>query len=587
MQRTIQGRIGNRACACAMNAGAWFRRLLLAACLFVYSQSAPAALPDPAVELQRQQQRERELRKGQEPSPDVRLPQAAVPLGLQAIPEEESPCFLVSRISLVGDTAEPFRFALKSVTEGDDPALGHCLGSQGINVVLARVQNAIIARGYVTTRVLAAPQDLKTGELTLTVIPGRIREIRFVPDPGSRGTYWNALPARPGDLLNLRDIEQALENHKRPPTADADIRIEPAGAPDAKPGESDVVIRYRQAFPFRLTLSADDGGSKTTGKYQGGVTLSADNLLALNDLFYFSLNNDLGGGDTGERGTRGHTVHFSLPFGYWLLGITGSQYRYHQSVAGLNQTYLYSGESSNGEIKLARIFYRDGVRKTGASVLGYLKTSRNYIDDTEVLVQRRRMAGWQAALVHREFMGQATLDLNLAYRRGTGMLDAMPAPEEAFGEGTARPRIATAEAGLHLPFTIGGQRLRYVGNGRAQWNYTPLIPQDRFSIGGRYTVRGFDGESVLSAERGWLIRNDLGLMLGNSGQELYLGLDSGHVSGPSSGLLPGKGLVGSVLGLRGGYKGMYWDVFTGTPFDKPNGFKAAKRTAGFNLSWTY
>ncbi len=41
----------------------------------------------------------------------------------------------------------------------------------------------------------------------------------------------------------------------------------------------------------------------------------------------------------------------------------------------------------------------------------------------------------------------------------------------------------------------------------------PLITQDRFSIGGRYTVRGFDGETTLIGERGWLLRNDLGLSL--------------------------------------------------------------------------
>ena len=31
-----------------------------------------------------------------------------------------------------------------------------------------------------------------------------------------------------------------------------------------------------------------------------------------------------------------------------------------------------------------------------------------------------------------------------------------------------------------------------------------------FSIGGRYTVRGFDGEASLMGERGWLLRNDIG-----------------------------------------------------------------------------
>lgn len=108
----------------------------------------------------------------------------------------------------------------------------------------------------------------------------------------------------PIDLLNLRDIEQALENFKRVPTAEADIEIVPAEAV----GESDLVIKWKQAFPLRLTLSANDGGSRTTGKYQGSVTVSADNPLGLNDLFYASFNHDLGGGDAGDRGTRGDTI---------------------------------------------------------------------------------------------------------------------------------------------------------------------------------------------------------------------------------------------------------------------------------------
>ena len=116
------------------------------------------------------------------------------------------------------------------------------MGTAGISVVMKRIQNAIVARGYVTTRVLAKPQDLHSGVLTLTVIPGRIRAIRFAPGTDARATSWpDALAARPGDLLNLRDIEQALENFKRVPTVDADIQIAPADG-DAQPGESDLVI---------------------------------------------------------------------------------------------------------------------------------------------------------------------------------------------------------------------------------------------------------------------------------------------------------------------------------------------------------
>lgn len=280
-------------------------------------------------------------------------------------------------------------------------------------------------------------------------------------------------------------------------------------------------------------------------------------------------------------------MHYSLPFGYWLLGFTTSRNQYHQSVAGASQTYIYSGESRNSDIKLSRLIYRDAVRKTTLSLRGWTRTSKNFIDDTEVEVQRRRMAGVDVGVSHREFIGAATLDASLNYRRGTGAFGSLPAPEEAFGEGASRPEIITADAQFNVPFILGEQRLRYTGAWRAQWNRTPLVPQDRFAIGGRYTVRGFDGESLLSAERGWLIRNDLGWPLAQSGQELYLGVDHGEVSGASSRTLVGTRLTGAVLGLRGGFKGLAYDLFIGEPLKKPQGFQTTGGITGFNLNWSF
>jgi len=534
-----------------------------------------------AQEIQRQQDRERALREQMESSPDVRL-QPQPSSAAVRLPESETPCFTIREIVLDSDVAA-FRSALAAANEPADPATGRCLGTQGINLIMARIQDAIIARGYVTTRVLAEPQDLQNGTLTLSVIAGRIHAIRFSDDSDRRANAWNAMPARPGDLLNLRDIEQALENFKRVPTAEADIQIVPA----EEVGESDVVITWKQEIPLRLSLFLNDGGARATGKYQGSVTVSGDHLLTLNDLFYASYNHDLGGGDSGKRGTWGQTFHYSLPFGYWMLGATTSANRYDQSVAGASQTYLYSGTSENYELKLSRVLTRDASSKTMASLRGYMTQSRNFIDDTEVEVQRRRMAGWEAAVAHRAFIGDATLDVNMAYRHGTGAFAALSAPEEAFGEGTARPRIMSAETSFIVPFKFADHQLRYNATLRAQWNRTPLVSQDRFSIGGRYTVRGFDGESILLSERGFLIRNDLGLMLGSSGQELYVGIDHGEVGGRSAELLIGKRLTGAVVGLRGSAKGMSYDVFVGQPLSKPDGFETATTTAGFNVSLSH
>ena len=197
------------------------------------------------------------------------------------------------------------------------------------------------------------------------------------------------------------------------------------------------------------------------------------------------------------------------------------------------------------------------------------------------------MAGWEAGLNHREFFAATTLDLNASYRRGTGAHAALAAPEEAVGEGTSRTAIITASAQLHVPFALYDQPLFYAGTLRAQWNRTPLVPQDRFSIGGRYTVRGFDGENILSAERGWTFRNELGLNLGASGQQLYTGVDAGRVSGPSSDYLVGKFLVGAVVGMRGGYQWLSYDWSWGTPLQKPNRLDTASLTSAFTVSASF
>lgn len=557
---------------------AWISFSLL---LFMVSASAQTQA-GAAQELLRQQERERILRKQQEAAPSVRAQPARAP-SPDLLPRDEMPCFPIGRIRLDGEDAGRFVWALNAADPDNDAATGRCLGAKGISVVMTRVQNAVVARGFVTTRILAAPQDLTGGTLTLTVVPGRIRAIRFAPGTSRRATASNAVPVGRGDLLNLRDVEQALENFKRVPTAEADIQIVPADGEDARPGESDLVIAWRQRSPpIRVSASLDDAGSKATGRLQGELTVSLDDLLMLNDLFYASLNHDVFNGN--RKGTRGYTAHYSLPHGYWALSATASGYGYRQTVAGYSQNYVYSGTSDNAELRLSRLIHRDATRKTSLYGRGWMRRSNNFIDDTEIEVQRRRTGGWELGLTHREYLGESTLDANLAYRRGTGAFNAMPAPEEDFGEGSSRMKVITASAQLLVPLPLGSQRARYIGSWRAQWDRTPLVPQDRFSIGGRYSVRGFDGELTLMGERGWIWRNEIGLLLG-AGQELYFGADYGHVGGPSTRWLQGRNLAGAVIGLRGGAKGFHWDLFAGMPLSRPRGFMTDSLTAGFSLGW--
>lgn len=343
-------------------------------------------------------------------------------------------------------------------------------------------------------------------------------------------------------------------------------------------------------------MNLDDSGYRSTGRYQGSVALSADSPLGLSDLFYASYNQNIGraprqpdeNGRSIKSGTHGYGLHYSVPFGNWLWAANHSTYRYHQAVAGLDQNYDYNGESSTSDVGLTRLLYRDARRKNYAGLKLWLRDSRGYIDDEEIPIQRRRTFGWMLSLDHKEYLGNATLSLGLGYKRGTGGGGSLRAPEEARGEGTSRPKIVTANLDLNWPFAVGKQTLVYDASVRAQWSEKPLVLLDRLTIGSRYTVRGFDGESTLAAERGALWRNTLGWQY-KGGHQLYLGADVGTVSGPSGSMLAGHTLAGAVAGIKGWFnpKGrVFYDFFIGTPLSKPKQFETDPYTVGFNLNYS-
>nr|WP_239689748.1 ShlB/FhaC/HecB family hemolysin secretion/activation protein [Rodentibacter heylii] len=465
-----------------------------------------------------------------------------------------------------------------------------CIGSEGISVLLRCIQNRLIDVGLVTTRVVVEPQDLRSGMLVLTVIPGKVGRIQLQDQSAvpfaTRGTLWFAMPMAQGDILNVRDLEQGLENLKRVPSADANIEL----MPSEEVGETDVVIQYKQGLPFHLTLGLDDSGTKATGRLQGSATFSWDNVFTLNDMFYisgtrsFKRDSDDAEGDYGSKNV---SLYYAIPWKDYLLTLFGSRYIYHQTVVGAFESYVYSGKSQQMKANLSRLLSHSSQHKTYINGGVWARKSSNYINDTEIEVQRRRTAGWELGVNHTQYIGKATLQLTANYKRGTGAYRALSAPEEDFGEGTSRMQIVTASVDFTYPFTIGNQALRFNTSWSGQWNQTPLVQQDKFSIGGRYTVRGFDGELTLSGERGWVWRNELVWSVMNKGHELYLGVDKGVVRSHQEELQVGDRLTGTVVGLRGNLWGLNYEYFVGMPIKKPEGFRTSHVTTSFNLSYRF
>jgi hemolysin activation/secretion protein len=557
--------------------------LAMGACTFAPGSQAQALTnaQQDAAELRRAQEREAQLREKQERTPDVLGPAAGAVQALR-LPTAEAPCFEIRQLELRGDETSHFGWVLDALAgpQGNDAPLRKCIGAQGVGILQQRAQDALIRQGFVTTRLLVQPQDLRTGSLVFTIVPGSLHAVRPTP-PIPERTLRSALPMREGDILNLRDIEQALENFQRVPTIQADIQIAPASTPD----QSDLILGSQSGFPLRASFSLDDSGSKSTGRYQASATLSWDNPLGLNDLFYISQGSDAQGGDPGPRGNQSNTLHYSLPWGYWAFGLTMADSSYYQTITGVTTGYIYSGASGSAELKTSYLFHRNASSKNTVYLKALERHARNDINGTEVLIQRRASTLWELGVEHKAFIGQGTLQANLAYKRGTSDFDAIPAPEETSGQGTARPTFYGADLGWATPWTPWKLPLAYQANLRLQATNVALAAPDRFNLGGRYTVRGFDGENSLSGDAGWLLRQDLGWSLGQAGGQLYLALDAGEVDGPNASGLSDRFMAGTAVGWRIQTKKLQFDCFVGRPLHTPTTVRTAATAAGFYLNY--
>ena len=205
----------------------------------------------------------------------TRTPSVAMGLEAFILPKEEN-SFLIKHFSLKAPAyGDRFQWINTYLSQFD----GQRIGTEGINRLMKAINGEIMNRGYVTTRVYVEEQDLSTGKFYFTLLPGIVSDIRFRKE--TWGTWRNASAVRKGRILNIRAIEQTVDNFNSVPEQKVDIKIEPG----KNEGESVLVIDIEQGKPYKFFVTLDNSGTRDTGKAQltGGLQLS--NPFSINDTF--------------------------------------------------------------------------------------------------------------------------------------------------------------------------------------------------------------------------------------------------------------------------------------------------------------
>lgn len=562
---------------------------------FALTPAEEAALNQLNKKLQRDNERlfEEERRKAEER-------ELLKPTGkIEVVPQETTSnldsdkCFEIKEIRLIGSDSM-LKKERKEITKSYQ---NKCLSLADIEKLRVEINNFYIEKGYIMSRIYLIPsQNLQKGILEFEIKEGEIEEIRINDNKkiSDRVRILTAFPYTK-ESFNLRDIEQGLDQINRLQSSSATLKI----LPGEKAGSSIVAITNEEKRRTKASIGYDNLGQKSTGERRRTLSLTQDNLLALNDNFYLSYSHDQEGNDQIKH-NRNLYVNFSIPYGYWLYQVSATDSRYLSTVQLTNSTLKSSGESQSYSLEISRVIQRG--KRTNTSLSGNLtkRDTASYADGSKLDVGSRKLTTLDLGIKHRLSLDSTSLSFGLDYVRGLNALDALQDPQNlASDDPKAQFEMLQFNAALYKRFQLLKQNFNYVSNISGQISKDALYSSEQISIGDAYSVRGFKNNAI-SSDNGGYIRNELSMRMPKITEKFYInrtlqgvnffvGYDYGFVrSKPNSDAsLNGKDrayLSGWATGLR--HYGKYLDYsFTyAESLNAPSFVKEENKEIYFNLS---
>ncbi|EKN4069712.1 ShlB/FhaC/HecB family hemolysin secretion/activation protein [Yersinia enterocolitica] len=503
----------------------------------------------------------------------AKVNQLTIPTGVGS--SDDSSCLVIKRVELMNIDAFPNAGRLIQWTK---QAQGNCLDEKGLSSLRDTLQWQLVADGYITSHAVFTEDSYVDGTLFLTLIPGRLVSIEHHENSQGYAQLNTVFPGRQGDLVNLRNLEQGLDNLQRLPSVNAtmDVVLNPEDL------SSQIMVTRQQSRFWRMNAFLDDAGHYGVGRYRAGATIFLDNPLSLSDLVYFSASRELD--NHHDKGSHNFALHYSIPFGYWLLSMAASQGAYYQSLLVANTAYKYHTYWRSLDMQIQWLLMRGYNYKTVGYTGALIRKSNRFFADIELEIQRSDTVDWQLGLQHLHYTRWATISGGVNYQQGTQWFGARPSPGR---DSFSTARLINLTASLNIPFTLDEQHFQYQPTFSQQYTRSAVTMQDKFSIGGRNSVRGFTTGNALVGPQGWFLKNDIAWINQRLANQLYLGLDYGEVSDKGGQFLLGDRLVGAVIGVRGYYRRLGYDFNISTPFDKPAHFNTDPIVLGFMLNWQY
>lgn len=428
---------------------------------------------------------------------------------------DKKDCINLSEIKILGSTKYSEKFFRVNLL---DIYQKRCLTKSDLKNIRKLIENFYIKKGYTTTRVYFDPKTLASKILTLVVIEGRIEKLqinnnskldKWLPYRNKTKLFF-AFPFKSKGIFNLRDFEQGIDQINRLQSYNAKINIKPG----LKKGYSQIILDNNLNNPMDISFSYNNLGQKSSGKHKRSLALNLDSLIGLYDNLYINYNEDNEPSRL-KKFSKASYFSFSIPFGYWTLSGGYSSSDYLTTIEDPVLSYKVSGSNISKSLSLDRILYRNQIYKVKFGSKFSTKDISSFIEDVKNNAGTNKFSTIDIFFENIIYSKYGTLSIKPLFSKGLDILNATSDKKDILSnEAHAQYKLARISAyfntsldrfNLNLPW-------QYIINFDGQISEDSLFGIERFSIGGPYSIRGFE-EISISGDSGYFFNNDLKIPL--------------------------------------------------------------------------
>lgn len=388
-------------------------------------------------------------------------------------PAAEAKCISIRKVDVDGAKLLPPEEISAVVKEFLRP----CMGSAAIGALLQALSKRYIDRGYITSRALLPEQALASGTLKVQVVEGHVEAIEYLEErggvttPGADRKVATAFPGVTGSNLQLRDIEQAIDQINRLQSNKATIDLKPG----KDLGGTALVVRNKIEDEIRGQVRTTIEGNRKTHEARADVSVEADDLLGINDTWYVAY--------SGATSSNSLSLSASAPYGYWLFSASGS---YSENLDQLSATSDLFHRAAAATMSVDRLLFRDAKSKLKVGASFTHRWSDRYVNDAALEAQKLEIAG--AHVTYEHFLPSAFLAMTIGTDLGLRVLGVGPDGDPNDGAPQADFHKLRGSGSYYRALLPG---LTIYTAGAGQMTHDPLFGTEQLEIGGHETVRGF------------------------------------------------------------------------------------------------